>query len=106
MAAASLFLWGEASVHAVCRDTELKRFYHHKLVQKGLGKARTAVARKLGIRSCCGIRLIITSSVVADRSSRQAVKPVRECLADEWSCIAVTGVLNGLPASLNRREFE
>ena len=37
---------------------------------------------------------------------RKVVMPVRECLADRWSCSAVTGVLNGLPASLNRREFE
>jgi hypothetical protein len=29
---------------------ELKRFYRRKLIQKGLGKARMAVARKLGIR--------------------------------------------------------
>jgi hypothetical protein len=28
----------------------LKHFYHRKLIQKGLGKARAAVARKLGIR--------------------------------------------------------
>ena len=32
------------------RDLELKRFYRRKLVQKGLGKARVAVARQLGIR--------------------------------------------------------
>jgi transposase len=44
------FLWGEAGAHAVRRDAELKRFYHRKLIQKGLGKARVAVARKLGIR--------------------------------------------------------
>ena len=44
------FLWGEAAAHVVRRDPELKRFYRRKLVQKGLGKARTAVARKLGIR--------------------------------------------------------
>jgi transposase len=44
------FLWGEAGAHAVRRDPELKRFYGRKLVQKGLGKARVAVARKLGIR--------------------------------------------------------
>src|SRR6266849_11100133 len=44
------FLWGEAGVHAVRRDPQLKRFYRRKLVQKGLGKARVAVARKLGIR--------------------------------------------------------
>ncbi len=29
---------------------ELKRFYRRKLVQKGLGKAKVAAARKLGIR--------------------------------------------------------
>jgi transposase len=44
------FLWGEATIHAVRRDPELKRFYRRKLVQKGLGKAKTAAARKLGIR--------------------------------------------------------
>src|SRR5262249_50911362 len=44
------FLWGEAAAHAARRDPELRRFYRRKLVQKGLGKARVAVARKLGIR--------------------------------------------------------
>ena len=44
------FLWCEAGAHAVRRDPELQRFYRRKLVQKGLGKARVAVARKLGIR--------------------------------------------------------
>ncbi len=44
------FLWGEAGLHAVRRDPELKCFYRRKLIQKGLGKARAAVARKLGIR--------------------------------------------------------
>jgi transposase len=44
------FLWGEAAMHAVRRDSELQRFYRRKLQQKGLGKARVAAARKLGIR--------------------------------------------------------
>lgn len=44
------YLWCEAAMHAVRRDPELKRFYRRKLIQKGLGKARVAVARKLGIR--------------------------------------------------------
>ncbi len=44
------FLWCEAVGHAVRKDAELQRFYQHKLVQKGLGKARVAAARKLGIR--------------------------------------------------------
>jgi transposase len=44
------YLWCEAAMHAVGRDPELKRFYRRKLVQKGMGKARIAAARKLGIR--------------------------------------------------------
>jgi transposase len=44
------FLWCEAAIHAVRRDPELQRFYRRKLIQKGLGKARVAAARKLGIR--------------------------------------------------------
>jgi transposase len=44
------FLWGEAAIHAVRRDPELRRFYRRKLAQKGVGKARVAAARKLGIR--------------------------------------------------------
>ena len=35
---------------AVNQDADLKRFYQRKLVQKGMGKARVAAARKLGIR--------------------------------------------------------
>jgi transposase len=46
----SRFLWCEAGAHAARRDPDLKRFYLRKLVHKGLGKARVAVARKLGIR--------------------------------------------------------
>ena len=44
------FLWCEAAMHAARREPELQRFYRRKLIQKGLGKARVAVARKLGIR--------------------------------------------------------
>ncbi len=44
------YLWTEAVMHAVQKDPELKRFYRRKLIQKGMGKARIAAARKLGIR--------------------------------------------------------
>jgi transposase len=44
------YLWTEATIHAVRKDSELKRFYRRKLIQKGMGKARIAAARKLGIR--------------------------------------------------------
>jgi transposase len=75
------FLWGEAAIHEVRRDPELQSFYRRKLVQKGLGKRVSLWLANSGsgCGSCCGMRLIITSSVVADRSSRKAVKPVRGC---------------------------
>ena len=43
------FVWSEAAIHAgpTC-DVKLKYFYRRKLIQKGLGKARAAVARKSG----------------------------------------------------------
>jgi transposase len=44
------YLWTEAAMHASGKDPELKRFYRRKLIQKGMGKARIAAARKLGIR--------------------------------------------------------
>jgi transposase len=44
------YLWTEATMHAVRKDAELKRFYRRKLIQKGMGNARVAAARKLGIR--------------------------------------------------------
>jgi transposase len=44
------YLWTEAAMHAAMKDPELRRFYRRKLIQKGMGKARIAAARKLGIR--------------------------------------------------------
>jgi transposase len=46
----SRFVWGEARIHAIRRDPELQRFYRRILIQKGLGKVRVAVDRRLGIR--------------------------------------------------------
>jgi len=45
------YLWTEATLHAVQKDPELKRFYRRNLIQKGMGEASIA-ARKLGIRVC------------------------------------------------------
>ena len=44
------FLWCEAGLQAARHEPELRRFYRRKLQQKGVGKARVAVGRKLGIR--------------------------------------------------------
>ena len=44
------FLWCEAGQQAARYEVGLRRFYRHKLQQKGVGKARVAVGRKLGIR--------------------------------------------------------
>jgi len=65
------FLWGEAGAHAARRDPELKRFYRRKLVQKGLGKARVAVARKLGIRLWIMLRDEIDYQEFCRRGQRQ-----------------------------------
>ena len=65
------FLWGEAGAHAVRRDPELKRFYRRKLVQKGLGKSRVAVARKLGIRLWIMLRDQIEYNEFCRRGQKQ-----------------------------------
>jgi transposase len=76
------FLWCEAAMHAVRRDPELKRFYRRKLVQKGLGKARIAAARKLGIRLWIVSRDQIDYQEFCRRGQRrqEAALPVRGCL--------------------------
>jgi transposase len=66
------FLWNEAGAHAACRDPELKRFYLRKLVQKGLGKARVAVARKLGIRLWIMLRDRIDYEEFCRRGQKQS----------------------------------
>lgn len=77
------FLWGEAAIHAVRGDPELQRFYRRKLVQKGMGKARMAAARKLGIRLWIMLRDEIDYTEFCRRANsggRVVVRPVRECL--------------------------
>ena len=75
------FLWGEAGIHAVRRDPQLKCFYRRKLMQKGLGKARVAVARKLGIRMWIMLRDQIGYNEFCRRGQmhRKVVMPVRGC---------------------------
>jgi len=65
------FLWCEAGAHAVRRDPEWQRFYRRKLVQKGLGKARVAVARKLEIRLWIMLRDEIDDHEFCRRGQRQ-----------------------------------
>jgi len=60
-----------AGAHAVRRDPELQRFYRRKLVQKGLGKARVAVARKLGIRPWIMLRDEIDYQEFCRRGQKQ-----------------------------------
>ena len=66
------FLWGEAAAHAARRDPELQRFYRRKLAQKGLGKARVAVARKLGIRLWIMLRDHIDYEEFCRRGQKQS----------------------------------
>jgi transposase len=66
------FLWGEAVLGAVRRDPELQRFFRRKLPQKGLGKARVATARKLGIRLWIMLRDHVTYDEFCRRSPRRS----------------------------------
>lgn len=83
------FLWGEAAIHAVRRDPELGRFYRRKLVQKGMGKARMAAARKLGIRLWIMLRDEIDYTEFCRRGHlrRQGSGAVRAGMPDagQWS---------------------
>ena len=65
------FLWREAALHAVRHDPERRRFYRHNLAQKGLGKARIAAARKLGIRLWIRLRDQIGYEEFCRRSPRR-----------------------------------
>jgi transposase len=65
------FLWCEAAIHAVRRDAALGRFYRRKLQQKGLGKARVAVARKLGIR----LWILLRDQIDYEEFCRRAPSP-------------------------------
>jgi len=67
------FLWCEAAIHAARRDPTLRRFYRRKLQQKGLGKARVAVARKLGIRLWILLRDQIDYAEFCRRTPARAV---------------------------------
>ena len=58
-------------MHAVRQDPELQRFYRRKLIQKGLGKARVAVARKLGIRLWILLRDQIAYNEFCHRGQKQ-----------------------------------
>jgi transposase len=66
------FLWNEAGAHAARRDPELQRLYRRKLVQKGLGKARVAIARKLGIRLWIMLRDQIDYEEFCRRGQKQS----------------------------------
>jgi hypothetical protein len=61
----------DAVAHAVHRDPELQRFCRRKLIQKGLGKARVAVARKLGIRLWIMLRDQIEYNEFCRRGQKQ-----------------------------------
>jgi len=103
------FLWGEAGMHAARRDSdsELKRFYRRKLIQKGLGKARVAVARKLGIRLWIMLRDQIDYNEFCRRGQMRQ-KNGDACAGCQRRAMVrtVTDRLIRLPAPLRKREFE
>jgi hypothetical protein len=77
------FPWCEAAMHAMRRDAAFRRFYRRKLQQKGLGKARVAAARKLGIRLWILLRDQIDYAEFCRRASSLVTTRcclMRECL--------------------------
>jgi transposase len=74
------FLWCEAVGHAVRQDVELKRFYTRKLTQKGLGKAKVAAGRKLGIRLWIMLRDQIDYNEFCRRRRPETGKPMQRGL--------------------------
>jgi transposase len=87
------YLWTEAAMSTVRKDPEQQRFYRRKLLQKGMGKARIAAARKLGIRLWIMMRDQIDYEEFCRRGkSRQTGKPMRGCLINNSGpAQAVTG---------------
>jgi transposase len=65
------YLWCEAAMHAVRSDGPLGQFFRRKLQQKGVGKARVAAARKLGIRLWIMLRDQIDYDEFCRRGLRQ-----------------------------------
>jgi transposase len=65
------YLWCEAAMHAVRSDGPLRQFFRRKLQQKGVGKARVAAARKLGIRLWIMLRDQIDYDEFCRRGLRQ-----------------------------------
>jgi transposase len=77
------FLWCEAAIHAARRDAALGRFFRRKLQQKGLGKARVALARKLGIR----LWVLLRDQIDYEEFCRR----MRGCLCGDMVRRTVTG---------------
>jgi transposase len=72
------FLWCEAGLQSARYEMSLQRFYRRKLHQKGVGKARVALGRKLGIRLWILLRdqIDYVEFCRRDRSRDGSVKPV------------------------------
>ena len=68
------------------KDEELKRFYRRKLAQKGLGKARVAAARKLGIRLWIMLRDNIDYQEFCRRATADQGTHA-EMPEGSWSCL-------------------
>lgn len=64
-------LWVEAARAAARKDMRLQQFYRKKLVQKGLGKAVVATARKLGLRLWIMLRDQIDYTEFCRRAERR-----------------------------------
>jgi transposase len=71
------FLWCEAAVQAAQVEPALRRFFRRKVAQTGVGKARVATARKLGIR----LWIMLRDEIDYDEFCRRAVARCAETVS-------------------------
>jgi len=87
--------------HTARRDPELRRFYRRKLVQKRMGKARVAVARKLGIRLWIMLRDRIDYQEFCRRGQKQCGAVCADMPETGYGAVPLIRP----PTSLRWREF-
>jgi len=86
-------------------DPDLQRFYRRKLVQKGLGKARVAVARKLGIRLWIMLRDQIDYQEFCRRGQKQSGAACAGMPETGFAAYGHRPVDLGYPLPFSGREF-
>ena len=86
------YLWTEATIHAVRKDPELKRFYRRKLIQKGMEGADCSGATTRGIRLWMMLRDQIDDKVLPPRTAAAVRgKPMRNAIYNSGPALELPG---------------